>query len=35
MVLITTLVTPPMLRASFSERFNNKQVKSAVQQEAE
>jgi len=35
MVLITTLVTPPMLRASFSERFTRKEVKPAIQQEAE
>lgn len=35
MVLITTLVTPPMLRASFSERFTRSRLKTAVQQEAE
>lgn len=35
MVLITTLVTPPLLRASFSERFAQKKAKPAVQQEAE
>lgn len=35
MVLVTTLVTPPLLRASFSERFVSRKAKPSTQQEAE
>ena len=35
MVLITTLVTPPLLRASFSDRLTHRNAKPTVSQEAE